>query len=161
MKIPVEYVAAIERLGYTAEEARFLYIVATFSGYFVPRQFIAFTGAAHWGSRSRSFTRKVVSRGHANWREYPHLDGVYHLWSRLLYRLIDKENLRNRRRHSPEFIRTRLVALDFILANQHYEYLETEADRVRYFREELGLAERVLPAREFGGASRSEPAIRY
>ena len=160
MNIPSEYTAAIESLGYTADEARFLYIAATFSGYFVPRQFIAFTGAK-WGSRSTNFTRKLESRGHVSWREYPHLDGVYHLSSKVLYRLIGKENLRNRRRHSPDFIRTRLVALDFILANHHCEYLETEADKVSYFHEELGIPEKLFPTKEFARHRSSPPTVRY
>ncbi len=43
---------------------------------------------------------------------------IYHLFSRTLYGRIEKGNLRNRRAHSFEFIRTRLVLLDFILANR-------------------------------------------
>jgi hypothetical protein len=160
MKIASEHIDRLESLGYTTDEARFLYIVATFSGYFVPRQFIAFTGAK-WGSRSANLTRKLESRGHASWREYPQLDGVYHLWSRVLYRAINKEHLRNRRRHSPDFIRTRLLALDFVLANQEFEYLETEADKVRHFREELGIGEDVFPVKEFSGSPRGEPVLRY
>ena len=160
MKIRNEYITAIESLGYTPEEARFLYLAATFSGYFVPRQFVSFTGAKR-GARSTNLTRKLQSRGHASWREYPHLEGVYHLWSKLLYRIIDKEQLRNCRRHSTDFIRRRLLTLDFILANQQYEYLETEADRIRYFREVLGLSELVFPAKEFGGPQRPESVVRY
>lgn len=160
MNIPTEYTAAIESLGYTPDEARFLYIAATFSGYFVPRQFVAFAGAK-WGSRSTNFTRKLESRGHVNWREYPHLDGVYHLSSKLLYRLIGKGNLRNCRRHSPDFIRTRLVTLDFILANQDCEYLETEGAKVSYFHEQLGIPERLFPTKEFGKHRSPEPTVRY
>jgi hypothetical protein len=37
-----------------------------------------------------------------------------------------------RRRHSVEFIKTRLILLDFILANPQYDYLETEQEKVRY-----------------------------
>jgi len=160
MKIANEHLARLESLGYTTDEARFLYVVATFSGYFVPRQFIAFTGAK-WGSRSANLTRKLECRGHASWREYLQVDGVYHLCSRVLYRAIDKEHLSNRRRHSPDFIRTRLLALDFVLANQEFEYLETEADKVRHFREELGIGQDILPVKEFVGSSRKEPVLRY
>ena len=46
MKIADEHIHAIRTLGYTADEARFLYIVATHSGYFVPRQFVAWTGTS-------------------------------------------------------------------------------------------------------------------
>ncbi len=48
MNIAPAHLDALEALGYTEAEARFLYIVATHSGYFVARQFLAFT-AAHWG----------------------------------------------------------------------------------------------------------------
>ena len=94
MKITDEHIRAIQSLGYTLDEARFLYIVATHSGYFVPRQFLAFAGA-HWGKRSQRFTEKLESRGHATWREYQDMGGVYHLFSKTLYRRIDRENLRN------------------------------------------------------------------
>jgi hypothetical protein len=45
MNIAPAHLAALEALGYTEAEARFLYIVATHSGYFVARQFLAFTDA--------------------------------------------------------------------------------------------------------------------
>jgi hypothetical protein len=160
MNISSEYTAAIESLGYTSDEARFLYIAATFSGYFVPRQFVAFAGAK-WGSRSTNFTRKLESRGHVSWREYPHLNGVYHLSSSLLYRLIGKESLRNHRRHSPDFICTRLLVLDFILANRDCEYLETEADKVSHFHGKLGIPEKLFPTKEFARHQISQPTVRY
>ena len=92
-------IAAIQTLGYTLDEARFLYLVAVHSGYFVPRQFLTFSG-----KRSNNFVTKLESRGHATWREYYRTGGVYHLFSSTLYRYMGKENLRNRRRHSVEFI---------------------------------------------------------
>jgi len=66
MKISDEHISAIQSLGYAPDEARFLYIVATHSGYFMPRQFIACTGAS-WGKRSQQFTEKLESRGHVTW----------------------------------------------------------------------------------------------
>jgi hypothetical protein len=160
MKIPDEHIRAIQSLGYTADEARFLYIVVTHSGYFVPRQFIAFIGAS-WGKRSQHFTDKLESRGHVTWREYQDMGGVYHLFSKTLYRQIDRENLRNRRRHATEFIRTRLLLLDFVLANQDYDYLETEQDKVRFFCDELAIPKKVLPAKAYEGVSTPEPTLRY
>jgi hypothetical protein len=160
MKIPDEHIHAIQSLGYTADEARFLYIVATHSGYFLPRQFIAFTGAS-WGKRSQHFTDKLESRGHATWREYQDMGGVYHLFSKTLYRQIDRENLRNRRRHATEFIRTRLLLLDFVLANQDHDYFETEHDKLHFFCDELAIPKRALPAKAYEGASTPEPMLRY
>jgi hypothetical protein len=153
-------IAAIQSLGYTPDEARFLYLVAAHSGYFVPRQFLAFSGAK-WGKRSNNFVAKLESRGHATWREYYRTGGVYHLFSKTLYRYIGKENLRNRRRHSVEFIRTRLLLLDFILANLSYDYLETEAEKVAHFCDTLGVSRKILPAKSYEGGPRSEPTLRY
>jgi hypothetical protein len=160
MKISEEHLVRVEALGYTPEEARFLYIVATFSGYFVPRQFLTFVGAK-WGKRSDHFIAKIEARGHASWREYLEVGGVYHLFSKTLYRTMDKENLSNRRRHSTDFIRTRLVLLDFVLANQHHDYLETEQDRVAYFTETLGVPKTALPVKSYPGPSRADSALRY
>ena len=114
-----------------------------------------------WGKRSDHFTRKLESRGHVTWRDYPPVGGVYHLFSNTLYRVIDKENLRNNRRHSIEFIRARLLLLDFVLANQAYDYLETERDKVSYFCESLGVPKSALPAKVYTGSSRQEPTLRY
>ena len=160
MKLPPEHIAAIQTLGYTEDEARFLYIVATHSGYFLPRQFIAFTGA-HWGKRSQHFTEKLQKHGHAFWREYYDMGGVYHVFSKRLYRLMDREDLRNRRRHSAEFIRTRLLLLDFIVANPQYDYFETEKDKVRFFCDQLGIAKKALPAKAYEGVTAAEPTLRY
>jgi hypothetical protein len=160
MKITDIHIRAIQSLGYTVDEARFLYIVATHSGYFVPRQFLAFAGA-HWGKRSQHFTEKLESRGHVTWREYQDVGGVYHLFSKTLYRQIDRENLRNRRRHSPEFIRTRLLLLDFVLSNIAHDYFETEHDKVRFFCDELGIPKKSLPAKAYEGVSTPEPTLRY
>src|SRR6516225_8052673 len=160
MKIAEEHVNAIRSLGYTADEARFLYVVATHSGYFVPRQFVAFIGVS-WGKRPDNFTNKLERHGHATWREYLDMGGVYHLFSKTLYRLIDRENLRNRRRHSTEFIRTRLLLLDFVLANRAYDYFETEDDKVRFFCDELAIPKKALPAKAYEGASTPEPTLRY
>ena len=57
MKIAEQNIAAIQAFGYTESEARFLYIVATHSGYFIPRQFLAFTGAK-WASDPRTLPRR-------------------------------------------------------------------------------------------------------
>jgi len=75
--------------------------------------------------------------------------GVYHLFSKRLYAQIDKETLRNRRKHSTEFIKTRLLLLDFIIAHPHHNYLETEQAKVAYFCEQLGLLKRSLPVKAY------------
>src|SRR5258708_38975481 len=101
----------LRSLGYTEDEARFLYIVATHSGYFSTRQYLQFTGAKS-GDKSMAFTQKVLGKGHATARLLLRNGRVYHVFSRLVYRAIGRENLRHCREHSVEHIRTRLVILD-------------------------------------------------
>ncbi len=160
MNIPQNDAALLMELGYTEPEARFLYVVATHSGYFILRQFLNFTGARR-GKRSNLFARKVLTNGHASVRDYMGHGSIYHLFSRTLYGQIEKGNLRNRRKHSFEYIRTRLVLLDFILANPEAEYLETEQDKVTFFCEKLGVAKEFLPGKVYEGGPGSRPTLRY
>ena len=138
MNFPTNHIERIKEFGYTESEACFLYIVAVHSGYFTLGQFRAFTGAAY-GKRPTSFAQKVLKRGHATIRDYMRRGSIFHLFSRTIYGQIDKDNLRNRKRHSFDFMRSRLVLLDFILANQDLNYFETEQDKVRFFCDELGV----------------------
>jgi hypothetical protein len=160
MNIAREHLAALQSLGYTPDEARFIYIVAMYSGYFVPRQFLALSHTK-WGKRSDHFARKLESRGHASWREYPNLGGVYHLSSKTLYRAIDSENLRHARRHSTEFIRTRLLVLDFLVAHLEHNYLPTESEKIAYFCERRGVPKDALPAKAYVSGDRVGPVVRY
>jgi len=160
MNIREQDLAAIETLGYTPEEARFLYIVATHSGYFQPRQYVASNGLA-WGKRVQRLTEKLESRGHVTWREYQDVGGVYHLFSKTLYRRIEKTDLRNRRRHSIEYIRTRLLLLDFILENPQHQYFETETDKLAYFSGQRVIPKEVLPVKRYETASGAPPTLRY
>ena len=65
--------------------------------------------------------------------------------------MIEKGNLRNRRRQSREMIHTRLMILDFIIAHPDEAYLETEADKIHYFTRGLGIPLTTLPARIYHG----------
>jgi hypothetical protein len=56
MNYPEPGIENLSRLGYTADEARFLYLVATHSGYFAARQYLKFTGAKS-GEKSMAFTQ--------------------------------------------------------------------------------------------------------
>lgn len=160
MNIPQRQVEALTAFGYTVSEARFLYIVAMHSGYFTARQFLAFVEAKR-GYRTHSLAQKLITQGHATMREYRRSGCIYHLYSRKLYAQLGHENLRNRRRHRLEAIRTRLLALDFILGNQEYQYLETEAEKVAYFCDELHIEKACLPVKLYMGGPTSQPTLRY
>jgi hypothetical protein len=160
MKIARSHLDALEAFGYTEAEARFLYIVATHSGYFVARQFLAFQQVC-WGKRATVFWRKLERHKHARIERFPKSGTICHLYSRQLYRQIEKQNLRNRRVHEIEFIKRRIAILDFVLANQQYEYLETEAEKVAYFGEKLDINESLLPARLYRSRNSARSSVRY
>ncbi|MGB2625402.1 MAG: hypothetical protein WAK20_01325 [Candidatus Acidiferrum sp.] len=146
MNIAPAHIDALQVLGYTEAEARFLYIVATHSGYFMARQFLAFTDA-HWGGRTTSFWNKLHAKSHARAKRFPKGGTVYHLFSRQLYRQIGRENIRNRREHEREFIRRRIAMLDFVLLNPGYQCLETEPEKVRFFSGKLNIQNHYLPTK--------------
>ena len=160
MKIPQEQVERIACLGYTEAEARFLYLVATHSGYFTLRHFNAFAGV-HRGKRSMAFSQKLLKHAHATMRDYMGTGSVFHLFSRLIYGPIEKDNVRNRRRHSFDYIRTRLLQMDFLLENLAHDFLETESDKVNLFCESLAIPKDVLPAKVYEGGLGTSPTVRY
>lgn len=160
MNIDGGYLAALQAFGYTEEEARFLYLVATHSGYFVARQFLAFAGV-QWGKRTTLFWNKLQSRKHARTSSMPRHRAVYHLFARKLYRQLGRENLRNRRRHELEYIQTRIAILDFVLANPSLSYLETEGDKVAFFCRDFNIDARHLPSKTYLGRRTVQPTVRY
>ena len=160
MNIAPVHVTAIESLGYTEEEARFLYLVATHSGYFVARQFLAFAGL-QGGQRMTHLWNKTQSRKHTRSRQMPNHTTAYHLFSRKVYRQIGPENLRTRRQHEIEYIEARIATLDFVLENPGFSYLETEAQKVAYFNGELTVGLQHLSSRTYPGSRTVQPTVHY
>src|SRR5438445_88941 len=160
MNFPTDHIERIKEFGYTESEARFLYIVCRLLLEKKKGQFRDFTGTAY-GKRPTSFAEKVLKRGHATIRDYMRRGSIFHLFSRTIYGQIDQDNLRNRKRHSCDFMRSRLVLLDFILANQDLNYFETEQDKVRFFCNELGVPKDSLPAKVYEGGPERKPTLRY
>jgi hypothetical protein len=160
MNIAPAHLEALQALGYTEQESRFLYIVATHSGYFTARQFLAFTGA-HWGKRTTTFWSKLHTRKHARTECFPKSGTVYHLFSRRLYRQIERENIRNRREHEIDYIQRRIGMLDFVLLNEGYRYLETEPEKVRFFCGTLNIQKHYLPTRLYLGSKTSSTSVRH
>jgi len=138
MNIQESQLANLRAFGYTEAEARFLYLVATHSGYFTVRQFLDFA-VAKSGKRNARFVEKLFALGHVSAQRFTRRSLVYHLRSRQLYEAIGKAHLRNRREHELAYIKTRLLALDFILANPEDSYFETAEEKQRYFIERFKL----------------------
>jgi hypothetical protein len=144
-----EHLAALIDFGYNEQESHFLYLVATHSGYFTLRQFLDYTGTSK-GWNVHQFTSKSIRLGHVRAATCGHRTSVFNLFSRKVYGALDRDNLRNRRRLSSELIQTRLLILDFVLTHPGLEYLETEAEKVAYFRQ-LAVPEAILPGRIYKG----------
>src|SRR5258707_13579415 len=124
MSIREDQLARLLDFGYTEVEARFLYLVATHSGYFTVRQFLDFARAKS-GKRNARLVEKLFSLGHASAQRYTRRSLVYHLCSRQLHSAIGKADLRNRRGHTPAPIKTRPPALDFFSAHPKEDYFST------------------------------------
>ncbi len=160
MNIADAHLDALKAFGYTETEARFLYIVATHSGYFVARQFLGFAGC-QWGERTAAFWKKLQTKKHVRTERFPKSGTAYHLYSRRIYRQLGRENIRNRRQHEIEYILRRIGILDFVLAHPGRTYLETEPEKVQFFREGCNVPVEVLPAKIYHGQPTSQPTVRY
>jgi len=160
MTIDAKRLSTLVQLGYTPEEARFLYIVATHSGYFTHRQFLAFSGTKP-GKHSQKFLERLLTAEHATYRTHPSGGRVYHIFSRRIYKAIGRDDLRTRRKHQLEYIKTRMVALDFVLSHLDCEYLETEAEKVPFFESRFNLSRALLPSRTYTSKLSQNSSVRY
>ena len=117
MKMPQEHVERIAALGlhgtrgslpvYGGDAFRLFHFAAFQHLYRGPS----------WKASCMAFAQKLLKHAHATVRDYMGTGSVFHLFSRLIYGQIEKDNVRNRRRHSFDYIRTRLVQMDFLLEN--------------------------------------------
>jgi hypothetical protein len=167
MNINPQHIEALKsiqrRLGdpfYNEQEARFLYLVATHSGYFIQRQYLTFRDQKY-GYAIASLVSKVLEKGHGRQRRYQGHGNVYHLFGRALYAAIEQQDNRNRRVHQLEHLQGRLAALDYVLAHQEAEYLETEDQKVSYFTQELQLPMESLPKKISYGKNQNGTTARY
>ncbi len=160
MNIALEDMDALMRLGYTAEEARFIYIVAIHSGYFTHQQFLQFSETKP-GKHSQKFLEKLLASKHASFQTYQSGARVYHVFSRKIFKAIDRDNLRTRRKHQLDHVKSRLMALDFVLSNLEHQYLETEAEKVPYFETKLNVKRGLLPSRTYSSKVSPQQTIRY
>jgi hypothetical protein len=109
------------------------------SGYFLRRQFDWFIDR-NKGSIVSRFIAKARSAGHIDVLDYKQGWYVYHLCSRVIYRLCGDPESQLRRRKSDALVRTRLMALDYVLGNEEDHYLATASDRVHYFENVRGVS---------------------
>ena len=153
MKIKTEDISILKSFGYTGREAGFLYLVAIHSGYFTQCQFNEF-GSIKPGGIATALTNKLVARGHASEHRYQNNAHVFHFNYKGMYSAIDREDLRNRRAHTFEYMKSRLAILDFVLCHLQHEYLEDEAEKVQYFEDKFQIQRKDMPGRTYRGANK-------
>jgi len=150
----------LQLLGYTKRESEFLFLVATHSGYFTNRQFKSFLGTES-GSASHAFVQRLLAQKHATYRAYRSGGRVYHVFARKVYQAMERENLRTRKKHELEYVKTRLAALDFVLAHLQHRYLETEAEKVAFFSKEYKLGTETLPVKQYRARKSADVTSRF
>jgi hypothetical protein len=127
---------ALEMLGYTARQAQFLVLVALHGGYFLRRQYVAFTGTPH-GQATVRFLAHAVAREHVSILPYGRQGHVFHLFARPLYAAIGEEDNRNRRPAEWDAVIRKLMTVDFVLTHPTARFLATEEEKVALLRERL------------------------
>jgi hypothetical protein len=145
-------------LGYNRREGEFLFLVATHSGYFTSHQFKPF---AETESGSNAFIHKLLDRKHANYHVYRSGGRVYHLIARKLYQVFERANLLTDKTRPLDYVKTRLITLDFVLAHPKYRYLEMELDKIAYFRTEYNAGRETLPVKQYRPPNSSEWTPRH
>ena len=161
MNIRNEHLQELTKLGYSERESAFLYTVATFSGYFLRKQFEKFIGVSH-GRPAHDFIEKCIQQDHVH--ELPYVQSNhrrYHLFSRVVYRAIGKENSANRKAGSECKANSKLRVLEFVLSHFKYEYLEEEPDKVEFFTKQKNIGIDALPVKVFDGKVPGQNTTRY
>src|ERR1700730_6873376 len=97
MNVPTERINALTTFGYTERESEFLYTVATFSGFFVQRQYAGYLGINGRGPVTDLIAKTLQKKHVREYRPEGGLRKIYHLFAHSLYAAIGKENSRNRR----------------------------------------------------------------
>jgi hypothetical protein len=155
-------VAALEWLGLTPRQTRFVATVALHSGYCLRRQYAAFSRTA-CGKNAGDFLEALVERGVAARTRYELNRGhVYHLRSKAIYEAIEQDENRNRRCAGPALVARKLMLLDFAISRPEVEWFATEQDKVALFLTRYRIPEAHLPHRVYQSADRDvAPTTRY
>ena len=159
MNVMVSCRLPLERFGYTTRQAAFLALVARHGGYFLRRQYVAFTGHSH-GMATVRFLRHLIERHHARTVTTP--DGaVFHLCARPLYATLGEEHNRNRRAADWESVSRKLLTVDFVLSHRDDTFYATETEKVTHLTA-LRIDRGLWPSRSYvARRSRDAATIRY
>ncbi len=148
MATPAHPDTVLTTLGYSRREAAFLRMVAMHSGVFLRRQYAAYTQGGR-GKATHSLIAKLVGKRHGRPISYGDNKTVYHVTNKRLYRILGIEDSNHRRSRGDQLLKTRLMALDFVLAHAEAQYLETEKDKIAFFSQAFGARQEHLPTMHY------------
>ena len=140
-------VPELQKFGYTEREAAFLYLVGMHSGYFLRRQFLAFVQRDD-GAMAQRFLAKSTQLGHLVAIEYAAGRHIYHLKSRIVYRVLAKENSQLRREKADREIKSRLMQLDYVLDHFGTQFLDSDQSKTELVQQSVrGQSDRLTETR--------------
>lgn len=148
-------------LRYTEAEKRFLYLIATQSGYFFHKHYADFLGIAP-NKRTAALIEKALRYGHIMQRDYEHGHyKLYYLFSRRIYERLGQDNSSLRKPGSPSLATTRLMVTSFIVAHPDEAYFESETSKVEHFTQKLEISVQALPQKKFRSRADQNLVTRY
>jgi hypothetical protein len=139
----------LRKFGYTERESAFLYLVGINSGYFLRRHFLGFIKRAD-GAMVQRFLQRSIDLQHVHTIEYAAGRHIYHLKSKLIYRILGVEDSQNRRIKGDRQIKSRLMQVDYLVDHFGDQFLETTQQKLTFFREELKIPPDSLPQTKYG-----------
>ena len=143
---------ALASLGWTGREAEWIALVCLHSGVFTRPQFCRYFDAD--SKRAHRFVKAIIGRGCGVESEWPVVNGggkSCRISSKPIYRALEIENIRHRRKATVFVLMRRLLSLDFVLEHPGMNWLPTEGEKVEFL-EEIGLPSRLIPRRIYYGA---------
>jgi len=155
-----ERIQALEELGYTHREAAFLCLAALHSGFFLRRQYLHFVESDRGRTDDQLITR-LCNHGHVRVITGKARILIYHLCSRPFYQAIGEGENRNRRMRPLCAIKTKLMALDYVLAHKEGPFLATQEEKVDYFTHNLGIDLACLPTKIYYAKTKNLETRRY
>ncbi len=133
-------IQAIEAIGFTERQARFLVTVMVHSGVFLERQYCASARITH-GQKSHDFLAKLIARRFVTviTPGALHRGRLYHVQHKRLYEAIGEPDNRHRKPVALGRMIERLMLLDAVIADTQNTWLGTERDKLGYFERTLSV----------------------
>jgi hypothetical protein len=119
------------------------------SGYFLRRQFFGFIKRED-GAMAQRFLQRTIDLQHVHPIEYAAGRHIYHLKSKLIYRILEAEDSQNRRMKGDRQIKARLMQVDYLVEHFGDQFLEITKQKLTFFREKLKVPTDSLPQIKYG-----------